>query len=66
MYIYSKNKNESVNPDDVIRNLIQMREFDSFIYVVPTRRKSRYLLREFIDISPEKTVPHLNIFTIGT
>lgn len=66
MYIYHKNKNESVNPDDVIKNLIRKREFDSFIYVVPTRRKSRYLLRDFIDIAPEKTVPHLNIFTIGT
>lgn len=66
MYIYRKNKKDSIHPDDVIKNLIKKRELDSFIYVVPTRRKSRYLLREFIDISPEKTVPHLNIFTIGT
>jgi ATP-dependent helicase/nuclease subunit B len=65
MYIYRKNIKQNINPDDEIKEFIQKGEFDSFIYIVPTRRKSRYLFRDFIDIAPYYTVPRLNIYTIG-
>jgi len=66
MYIYRKNIEEVFSADNEIREVIQRGELDSFIYIVPTRRKSRYLLRELIEFAPNQTVLGLNIFTIGT
>lgn len=65
MYIYSKTRKKLFNPFEIIHKKIRERKFSTFIYVVPTRRKVRYLIRELIKYSPDKVVPHINVFTIG-
>ncbi|MCX8009724.1 MAG: exodeoxyribonuclease V subunit gamma, partial [Ignavibacteria bacterium] len=66
MYLYSKNIVKDHNPFEVIRRKIIEGKYDSFVYIVPTKRKQRYLQRELIESSKNKTLPSLNIFTIGT
>lgn len=65
MYIYSKKISQDLNPFEEIHQRISNKDFFSFIYVVPTRRKVRYLTRELIEFAPEKAIPQLNLFTIG-
>lgn len=65
MYLYSKTRTSIFNPFEIIHKKISERKFSSFIYVVPTRRKVRYLIRELIEHSPDKVIPHIHIFTIG-
>lgn len=65
MYIYSKIISQDLNPFKEIYQRISNKDFFSFIYVVPTRRKVRYLTRELIEFAPEKAIPQLNLFTIG-
>lgn len=65
MYIYSKSIYSDLNPFKKINQKISKEDFFSFVYVVPTRRKVRYLIRDLIDIAPNKTTPKLNLFTIG-
>lgn len=65
MYLYSKKFISDFNPFLEIHQRISNKDFFSFIYVVPTRRKVRFLIRELIELVPEKTTPRLNLFTIG-
>lgn len=65
MYIYSKTRKDLFNPFEIIHKKISEKKFSTFIYVVPTRRKVRYLLRELIEYSRHKVIPEMNIFTIG-
>ncbi len=65
MYLYSKNISNQINPFEEINLRISREDFSSFIYVVPTRRKVRYLTRDLIEIAPNKATPRLNLFTIG-
>ncbi|MGB9665669.1 MAG: hypothetical protein ACPL25_12240, partial [Ignavibacteria bacterium] len=65
MYLYTKTQERNFNPFDEINSRLKRQDFFSFIYVVPTRRKVRYLIRELTELSPNKATPRLNIFTIG-
>jgi len=65
MYLYSKIKKPEFNPFEEINYRLKHQDFFSFIYVVPTRRKVRYLIRELIELAPNKATPKLNIYTIG-
>lgn len=65
MYLYTKTQERNFNPVDEINSRLKQQDFFSFIYVVPTRRKVRYLVRELTELSPNKATPRLNIFTIG-
>lgn len=47
-----------------IENRIKLGKFNSFIYIVPTRRKVRELRRAFLDLAPTGVTPELNIFTL--
>ncbi|MCX7763117.1 MAG: exodeoxyribonuclease V subunit gamma [Candidatus Kryptonium sp.] len=53
---------------DLIRREIKSRiengNFDSFIYIVPTRRKIRELRRELLEFSNNNALPELNLFTL--
>lgn len=65
MYLYSKNTTNEIDPFEEIKQRISREDFKSFIYVVPTRRKVRYLIRDLLDLAPNKATPRLYIFTIG-
>lgn len=65
MYLYSKNTSKEIDPFEEIKKRISREDFKSFIYVVPTRRKVRYLIRDLLDLAPNKATPRLYIFTIG-
>ncbi len=47
-----------------IEDRVRSGKFNSFIYVVPTRRKVRELRRAFFDFAPMGAMPELNIFTL--
>ncbi len=64
MYIYYK-KHPRTDLEQEIVKRIELKKFNSFIYIVPTRRKVRFLTRELLELTPNKTIPQLNIFTIG-
>jgi len=65
MYLYAKTIEREFNPFEEITSRLKKTDFFSFIYVVPTRRKVRYLIRELTEIAPDKATPKLNIYTIG-
>lgn len=65
MYLYTKTEEKDFNPIEEINSRLRKEDFFSFIYVVPTRRKVRYLIRELTELAPNKATPRLNIFTIG-
>ncbi len=65
MYIYSRDISKKVNPINRIDEYISNGNFDSFILIVPTNRKKRYLLRELIEKSPSNITTALNLFTLG-
>lgn len=47
-----------------IDNRIKTSKFDSFIYIVPTKRKIRELKRNFIELANKNVLPELNLFTL--
>lgn len=65
MYLYAKSIQTGFDPFLEIYNRLRNQDFFSFIYVVPTRRKVRYLNRELTELAPDKATPKLNIYTIG-
>ncbi len=64
--ILSKNKIQSVNLDQVLNDYIFQDKLDELLIIVPTNRKIRYLKRELISLSPQKSVTKLNLYTLGT
>jgi ATP-dependent helicase/nuclease subunit B len=49
-----------------LRDRVRSSEFESFVAVVPTRRRLRHLTREIIRIVPGSTVPALPLHTLGS
>ncbi|MFN3135851.1 MAG: hypothetical protein ACK44H_09825, partial [Candidatus Kryptonium sp.] len=47
-----------------IESRIKAGEFDTFIYIVPTRRKIRELRRELLEFSDSGVMPEINLFTL--
>jgi ATP-dependent helicase/nuclease subunit B len=51
-------------PRDEIIKRISSGRYESFIYVVPTRRKIRELRRELLSYARDETAPEFNLFTL--
>lgn len=49
-----------------IKQRIRLNKADTFIFIVPTRRKVRELQREFLKLAPNSTASAFNIFTLET
>lgn len=49
-----------------INQRITLNKADTFIFIVPTRRKVRELQREFLKLAPKSTASAFNIFTLET
>ncbi|MDI6804845.1 MAG: exodeoxyribonuclease V subunit gamma [Bacteroidota bacterium] len=47
-----------------IKRRITISQADTFIFIVPTRRKGRELQREFLKLAPNNTASAFNIFTL--
>lgn len=52
--------------EEEIHRRLQLGEADTFVYVVPTKRKLRDLQRELLHIVPAKTSPAFHLFTLET
>lgn len=61
-------KNFSLVPDiqAEIKLRITLNQANTFIFIVPTRRKVRELQREFLKLAPNSTASAFNIFTLET
>lgn len=64
--IFTKCNIEKIDLDFLIDQKIQSGSLDETLYIVPTKRKIRYLKRELVSLSPNKTASGLQIETIGT
>ena len=64
--LIKKIKGSSISVQREIRERLQHNDCDSFIYVVPTKRKVRDLQREFLLHVPAKTAPSFYLFTLET
>src|SRR5713101_613369 len=52
--------------DEEIHRRLQRGETETFLYVVPTKRKLRELQRELLHIVPIRTSPGIHLFTLET
>ncbi|MCW8818133.1 MAG: exodeoxyribonuclease V subunit gamma, partial [Ignavibacteriaceae bacterium] len=52
--------------DFFVDNILKEGKIDQVLFIVPTKRKIRYLTRELISLSPNKAVAGLKIETIGS
>lgn len=64
--ILSKINIPSVDIDQVINKKLKEENVGQILFIVPTKRKIRYLTRELISLSPNKSVSGLKIETIGS
>ena len=64
--ILTKKKTDKIDLDLIIDNKLKNREIGQVLFIVPTKRKIRYLTRELISLSPGNSVAGLKIETIGS
>jgi ATP-dependent helicase/nuclease subunit B len=64
--ILTKNSKTSIDLDLEVDRKIKAGKLDELLLIVPTNRKSRYLKKELISLSPGKTTSKINLETIGT
>jgi ATP-dependent helicase/nuclease subunit B len=64
--ILTKKKTDKIDLDLIIDNKLKNGEISKVLFIVPTRRKIRYLTRELISLSPAKSSSGLKIETIGS
>ena len=64
--ILTKQNIDKIDIDSIINHLINSKKLNEILFIVPTRRKIRYLTRELISISPDKSAAGLKIETIGS
>ena len=64
--ILTKQDIAKIDIDLFIDNKLREGKVDQVLFVVPTKRKIRYLTRELISFSPNKAVSGLKIETIGS
>ncbi len=64
--ILTKNKTEDIDIDFLIDDKLRKNEINEVLFIVPTKRKIRYLTRELISLSPRKSISGLKIETIGS
>jgi len=64
--ILTRQKIANIDIDLLINNIIKAGELEKLLFIVPTKRKIRYLTRELISLSPLRSVAGLKIETIGS
>ena len=64
--ILTKQNIDKIDIDSIINDRINNKKLNEILFVVPTRRKIRYLTRELTSISPDESAAGLNIETIGS
>jgi len=64
--IFTKCNIEKIDLDFLIDQRIKSGSLDETLFIVPTKRKIRYLKRELVSLSPNKTASGLQVETIGT
>ncbi len=64
--ILTKNSRTSIDIDFEINQKIKVGKLNELLLIVPTNRKSRYLKKELISLSPKRTTGKINLETIGT
>ena len=64
--ILTKQKLDKIDLDQLINEKLKNNKIGQVLFIVPTRRKIRYLTRELISFSPRKSVSGLKIETIGS
>jgi ATP-dependent helicase/nuclease subunit B len=64
--ILTKTKIEFVDIDHISYDKVNSSRLNELLIVVPTNRKIRYLKRDIISNSPEKTISQLNLDTLAT
>lgn len=64
--ILSKNKISKLDYDNLLNDFIRIEKLNELLIVVPTNRKIRYLKRELISSSPNKSVSKLHLHTFET
>jgi ATP-dependent helicase/nuclease subunit B len=64
--ILTKQKIDKIDIDFLINNKLSKNKISEVLFIVPTKRKIRYLTRELISLSPGKSLSGLKIETIGS
>jgi len=64
--ILTKNNIEKIDLDFLVDQKIKSGSLNEALFIVPTKRKIRYLKRELVSFSPNKAASGLQIETIGT
>ena len=64
--ILTKQNIKSIDVDFLVDKMLMAGEIGRILFIVPTKRKIRYLTREFVSLSPGKSVSGLKIETIGS
>ena len=64
--ILTKQNLDNIDIDQLINDRLKNDQIAQVLFIVPTRRKIRYLTRELISLSPRKSVSGLKIETIGS
>ena len=64
--ILSKTKIKKLDPDNLLNDFIREERLDELLIIVPTNRKIRYLKREIVSQSPNKSASKLNLHTFET
>jgi len=64
--ILTKRDIENIDIDFFVDGKLKEGKIDQVLFIVPTKRKIRYLTRELISLSPNKAVSGLKIETIGS
>jgi ATP-dependent helicase/nuclease subunit B len=64
--ILTKNSRTSIDIDLEVDQKIKAGKLNELLLIVPTNRKSRYLKKELISLSPGKAAAKINLETMGT
>ena len=57
---------ETIDIDLLINEMIKAGDLNKLLFIVPTKRKIRYLTRELISLTPVKSASGLKIETLGS
>ena len=64
--ILTKQKIDRIDIDFLVNEKLRTSKIGEILFIVPTKRKIRYLTRELISLSPSKAAAGLKIETIGS
>lgn len=64
--ILTRQKIDRIDIDFLVNEKLREGKIDEILFIVPTKRKIRYLTRELISLSPDKATAGLKIETIGS